>query len=317
MNIDTPAAIIDKSLLQRICDPSENCDRYLNALRQRYRLIAPLVLHEETLDNLVRATESRPEAVFPEMVRRVREIQPCWMEDVLEISYRELVLGEDLDIIPWLTEEFQRFLWELAPADPKALRWVPERRRMREEQISRRIQWQRRKVPPGEFFLERDEGTFFRQVTNLLLQQLSRAVPKADLLETFIGNVFVHRHPENASAIHAALRKVDDTNINDYKFSRNYLISSLVYLIGPITKVLAAPHGKQQPLKILDRQDQRNNLEDQEYVASAFLCARLLTGDAGMAKVMGMFQANGLWPGRTIWLDRKNALREQIPALLV
>jgi hypothetical protein len=315
--MDRPTAIIDKSLLQRICDPTENTDKHMESLRQTYRLIAPLILHEETLDNLIQPPKDKPSAVFSEMLRRVREIHPCWMDDVFEISYREVVLGKSLDLMPWLGEEDQRFLWEFAPADPSSVAWVAERRRTREEQTNRRIQWQRRKVPPGQFYLERDEETFFKQITNLLLQQLSQTASKAELLGTFLGSVFVQRHPGNTDAIHAALSRINELNLNDCKFSRNYLIASLVYLIAPITKVLADRHGKQQPLKILDRQDQRNNLEDQEYVASAFLCRRLLTGDAGMARVMRMFQANGLWPGQTIWVDRNKGLPEQFAGLLV
>jgi hypothetical protein len=238
------------------------------------------------------------------------------MDDVFEISYRELVLGESLDLMPWLSEECQRFLWEFAPADPNSVAWVAERRQSKEDQINKRIQWQRRKVPPGQFYLERDEESFFQQITNLLLQQLSQPTLKAELLEAFLGSVFVQRHPGNTAAIHTALSKVTESSLNDCKFSRNCLIASLVYLIAPITKVLADPDGEQQPLKLLDRQDQRNNIADQEYVASAFLCRRLLTGDAGMARVMGMFQANGLWPGQVVWIDRNRNLGEQLRGLI-
>jgi hypothetical protein len=136
-------------------------------------------------------------------------------------------------------------------------------------------------------------------------------------METFLRGVFVQRHSENEDGIRAALNKVNESNVNTCEFSRNYLIATLVYLVAPITKVLADPNKKQQPLKMLDRQKQRKNLEDQEYVTSAFLCGRLLTGDGGMAKVMRMFQTNGLWPGQTVWIDRAKGLSEQIPALLV
>jgi hypothetical protein len=212
------------------------------------------------------------------MVRRIREIHPFWMDDVFEISYRELVLGESLDLMPWLSEECQRFLLGFEPADPNCIAWVAERRRTREEQINKRLQWQRSKVRPGQFFLERDERTFFRQITNLLLQQLSQPASRADLMETFLRVVFVQRHSENEDGIRAALSKVNESNVNTREFSRNYLIATLVYLVGPITKTIADPNKKQQPLKVLARQKQRKNLEDQEYVTSAFLaggCSRV------------------------------------------
>lgn len=153
-------------------------------------------------------------------------------------------------------------------------------------------------------------------LVNWLLQALSKPVSKIELLETFFGSALINHRPDLEAEIRAALDRVNDSNINEFKFSRNYLITSLVYLFGPITKVLAGPSGKRQPIKVLDRQDQRNNLEDQEYVVSAFLCGRLLTGDRPMANVMEMFQGAGLWPGKTIWIDRNKDLGGQLANLL-
>jgi hypothetical protein len=57
---------------------------------------------------------------------------------------------------------------------------------------------------------------------------------------------------------------------------------------------------------------QINNFGDQEYVASAFLCGRLLTADQEMAKVMTMFKTGGLWLGEILWIDREKDLSCQI-----
>ena len=104
--MEKPTAIIDKSLLQRICDPTEKTEHYSELLQQKYRLIAPLILHEEIWDNLIQPPQGKPLAAFQKMVELLTAIQPHWMEDVLEISYLEIVAGKSLELIPWLHENF-------------------------------------------------------------------------------------------------------------------------------------------------------------------------------------------------------------------
>ena len=315
--MDKPTAIIDKSLFQRICDPQEKTELFMGLLRERYCLAVPFVMHGEVFTNLVKPPKDRPPLVFPEMVKWCKELHPFWMSDVLDIAYRELILGDDLAFVPWLDGEVRRAIFNFTPDSTAAVNFFAEYRLEREQQIERRRQWQNERIPPGKFFLGRDEKTFVQQLTDYFLKQLAQSASRSDILDTIFGDVFIQRHPEQTADIKATLSKISDSTINKYPFSRNCLIASFVYMIGPITKVLVKPGGRQQPVKVLDRQNQRNNLEDQEYVASAFLCERLLTGDQEMAKVMGMFEARGLWHGKTIWIDRQKDLASQIPALLI
>jgi len=313
----TPTAIVDKSLLQRICDlPELQSNECLSHLQQRYRVIVPLVLHEEVLSNCVQLPRGRSEAVIAKMINYLKELHPFWMQDVYEIAYRELVEENDLSVLPWLSEEHQDRILKFDAEDTNFRQWLAERNADREEQTLNRKLWQKEKIEPGKFFVARDEKEFCLTIGNLLLHKLSKATSRNDLLDTFLGKIFLKRHPGKKAAITDALRKIDETNINDFKFSRNFLIASLVYLLAPISKVLDPIDPARPPQKLLDRQDQGNNFEDQEYVVSAFLCNRLITADAAMAKVKQMIQSVGWWGGNTIFIDRNIDIKDQIPTRL-
>jgi hypothetical protein len=47
-----------------------------------------------------------------------------------------------------------------------------------------------------------------------------------------------------------------------------------------------------------------NDPTDEEYIASAFLCQRLLTQDLSMARIMAAFEDDGFWRGQTIYLPK-------------
>jgi hypothetical protein len=74
-----------------------------------------------------------------------------------------------------------------------------------------------------------------------------------------------------------------------------YLLVELLYDVGPITKIGPSENEKSNS-QVLSG-NQINNEEDQEDVASALHCDRLLTCDDAMHRIADAFTQAGYWKG--------------------
>jgi hypothetical protein len=109
-------------------------------------------------------------------------------------------------------------IFDADPSDPKLVTWLAKRRQNKKEQLEKRIKWQNNKIPPGKFYVARDEKAFFQMLTNYFLKELSQPASKLELLETFLGDAFVQYHHENEIGIKAALCKFNDKNMVPRRF---------------------------------------------------------------------------------------------------
>jgi hypothetical protein len=97
--MSTMSALMDNSLYHRICEQSpEMRERLWSALHDRYQIIIPLVMIEEVMASFGHSQMNR--AIVEEMAEQIVKLRPCWMDDVFEIAFRELVLKEKFDHIP-------------------------------------------------------------------------------------------------------------------------------------------------------------------------------------------------------------------------
>lgn len=301
--MDKPTAIIDKSLLQRICgEPKIQRDVLMNLLRGKYQLVVAFSLVDEVLANIADCPPGKDPFVIAEMKRQIDALHMCFLNEVWEIAFEELVLNKPLSILPC---QNNRFLQNYAGLDLKATGFLEAAQARRQQRKEVEQYWKSQQnawIPPGTFLGAASEKHFYATVAQDLRQRLGSPELKTPLLENLLGSVFRDRHPDDGERIQAGFDLLSDHNINSFPFTRNFLVVQLIYRYGPLTKIV----NRDFPPPILDRGDQLNNLEDWQYVLSATLCERLLTGDEPMARVMQMLKANGLWNGDIVWIDKND-----------
>ena len=140
---------------------------------------------------------------------------------------------------------------------------------------------------------------------------LSDPSRKRKLLEGVLGLTFRTRHPECSGKIDAAFDNYSLENSDRYHATFNCIMSAMFYYYAPLCKIAGTD-------KIIGRgfKHQKSNLNDEKYVQSALLCARLATRDEGMLNIMELFRASGLWEGQTFFIDPKKDLVTEISARL-
>ena len=94
--------------------------------------------------------------------------------------------------------------------------------------------------------------------------------------------------------IDRALGEVTFDGLDPTRFTRNYLLAEVLYDLAPICQTGPNPCGDWAKVC---RGPQINDEDDQQYVAAAMLCHRLLTCDKNMHKIADLFSQCGIWPG--------------------
>jgi len=320
--MDEPTAVVDKSLFELIClqkDVPPDC--YFGHLGSRYQLIVPPILVEEIIVNLVEP-QGRAPAVVDEMVTQVLKLRPNWMEDIIEMAFKELVLKQSLEKFPAPADAHIKKLEQLlrlGKNDPELLNWVHRRPAEKKDTITQRKEGQDKLIPPGTRLRLSSELSFFHHtVQKELLPKLCNAAERTEMLEIILGERFRKIHPDFSNEVAGQFQSLDADKIKNYPITLKCLLTRLIYVLAPCMEIYS-PGAGTEPREILDRKskNQRNNLEDEEYVASALLCGRLLTADRGMKNIAQVFRAGGFWMGEVIWIDPRQALADQIPLLLV
>jgi hypothetical protein len=301
MNAAPPSAVIDKSLLQEICGRSDaEVREYLAVLCVKYQLVVPVILLEETLVSV--ASSRRPNASVERLAEVLVQLRSCWMDDVYEIAYRELVEREQLKHLPPPPREFAERLLKLKKDDRALEEWLAERERDKAATITQRRAAQAQMIASGDFRLVEDEASLACSLTSTLGRILRSEARKNELLETILGQCFRARHQENQDGIDTAFRTFTADTFTRYPLTLNCLAARLFYVWVPLIRI-RAPTAQG---RILGRgkQEQWNNLEDEQYVIAGMTCQRLLTRDSGMAKLMGVMNAGRLTKCQALLVDR-------------
>jgi len=149
------------------------------------------------------------------------------------------------------------------------------------------------------------------------MEMLSDPIRKRKLLESVLGLAFRKRYPDFSKEIDAAFDGYSLETFDKYHATFNCIMSAMFYFYAPLC---AVPQSDGGPRKLLGGgfNKQRSNLNDEKYVQSALLCARLVTRNEGMKNVMELFRACGIWNGDVIFTSpgpSQNLLVELPPAL--
>jgi hypothetical protein len=316
-----PTAVIDKSLFHEICKlpAKETRDSIWASLTGKYQIVVPLMMVEEVLVNVVKPGDIPPQEVQM-MASDVLQLQPCWIDDVSEYAFRELVQRRPLGKFIPPPDELQQKLLASKSDDPALIKWVEERKAARKATA---MQWkteQERLAPACGFYVVKSEQEFFeRAVKAEFLHHLDDPQKKQDMLETILGKTFRFRHSGADQEIDAAFAHYGKNTFKSFPFTHNCLTARLAYVLAPIVRIQTPADSEPQMILCPKRRAQDNNWADEQYVISALIFDRLLTMDKGMKNIANFFKANRLWKGQTIFFapaDEKD-LPSQITSLLV
>src|SRR5437870_2809946 len=97
------SAVLDKSVFQRVCQTKDS--PLWQGLTTRYRLVIPTILVEETFVN-VWDPKTKTASEVHEMKAQLMRLQSHWIEDIRELAFQELVLGQKTSTPPSATGEF-------------------------------------------------------------------------------------------------------------------------------------------------------------------------------------------------------------------
>ncbi len=311
--MNKPTAVIDKSLLQAICEqPGDKRDICFNTLLTRYFLVVPEILVEEVWANLVNPSAGKSLATINMMLRCLLHLQNGWIAEPLEIAFVELVKRDPLEILPRPNAFVMNSFFCLNPGDAALKKWFRDRKELHEKTIRQRVAEHARILNADKFASVSSEREFFEKfIRPKFAGALSDSIRKRLLLEGVLGLTFRARHPACANEIDAAFEGYSPETFDKYSATLNCIMGAMFYFYAPLCK-LVLPNGEVR--KILGRKfgAQKSNLNDEKYVQSALLCSRLATRDEGMRNMMELIKACGLWNGQTIFVDPKKDVTAEI-----
>jgi hypothetical protein len=311
-------AVIDKSILQAICEQiPEYRDTLFNALLAQYVLVVPSILVEEVWVNLANPHPTKKRETFENLVACLLHLQDAWIADPLDISFAELVRGETIEFLPKPPANVMNSFLTLQDDDPALKIWVKHRQGLHKTCIRQRVQEHGRILnADASVSVVNEHDVFDKFIRPQFLEIMSVRSRKLKLLEGILGLTFRFRNPSYAKTIDASFEDFSLENFDKYPATLNCIMSAMFYFYAPLCK-LVLPGGEKR--KFLGRGfgDQKSNLNDEKYVQSGLLCARLITRDVGMRNVMELFRACGLWNGQTVFLDPKKNLASEISTQLV
>ena len=314
-----PAAVIDKSLLQAICeqDAAEKRSAYYKILSKHYQVVVALVLVEEIWVNIAKPNEKTPPTVLANM-RDFLRLHDSWIADPLEIAFAELVKGESVKPLPRPANNLEHSFSILRPDDPALVSWVTERSRQTESIIRQRVNEYTDILPTDKFASFKNGREFFELIRVKFVEMLGNSSRKRKMLEGVLGLTFRANHPGLSKEIDKAFESYSLETFEKYQATLNCIIGAMFYRYAPLCKI--APIGdSNEAIKILSRRfrGQFNNLADERYVQSALLCDRLLTRDKGMHNVMTLLKDCGFWDGVSVFIDPKKDLEIQISGSII
>lgn len=312
-----PTALIDKSLLQAICelDPIA-AEAIWKELVKRYQLVVPFILVEEVWVNYGNPGLKDPK-VIRSMVETLLRFSSTWIDEELEFAFDELIIKNGpLDKFKPFPHEMLAWLVDLDPRDLALSQWLDMRRSENQRIIRERISEQNSILPPGKFMKAENSEHVFRGILVPKFREIiDDPARRQTLMDKFFGQRFRKRHPDMLPQIDPALRNYTTGTFMRYPFTLHCLMANMLYFYGPLMRV---KDGKgYRAILRRSKKAQFGNLADESYNACALACDFLLTRDAEMASSMDFFKAAGLWRGNVIFLAPQQPIIAQIPLSLV
>jgi len=296
--VNRPTTVIDKSMLQAICEqPPAKLDTCFKLLLGRYVLVVPSILVEEVWVNLASPSPAKRPEVTENMVECLLHLQNAWIAEPLDIAFAELVKRESIEILPKPPLHVMNSFSTLRRDNPALKKWMHERKELHKKIILQRAQDHTQILNPNEAAQIASEEEFFGKFIRPKFEEmLSDPTRKHELLEGVLGLAFRARYPDCSNEIDAAFESYSLETFDRYHATFNCIMSALFYFYAPLCKIGGTN-------KIIGRgfKHQKGNLNDEKYVQSALLCARLATRDEGMRNIMELFRSCGLWNGQTIF----------------
>jgi hypothetical protein len=312
--MNKPSAVIDKSLFHELCKiPDSNARENLwQELHNNYQLVVPLILIEETVANAVQPG-TKPTSEVQRLVDEVASHSSCWLEDMYEIAFAELVGGKPLSTLPALSHPVASEILQLRWDDESLKAHVQQRK---QDSRATHDQWkaEQNRLTAAALTTElKNEGELFNVVLANFLPRLKEPAQKNEMLETILGNPFRRRHKESANAIDDAFSRFTPETFTKYYVSLTCINCRLAFFFAPIYTLPGS--SSKERLRFL-RQDQ-NNFYDAEYVSSALICERFLTRDEQQARMCHVFKLAQYWKGEVVFVSPKQDISTALPKALV
>jgi hypothetical protein len=312
--VEVLSLVLDKSGFQRLAEqPDQEQVRLWNHLHAHYQVVIPTILMEEVIVN-VADPGPLPPVVVQEMMKSLLRLLQCWMDDVFEIAFREMVEEQQMTKLPPFPADFVKRVRTLAPDNPELLKWANERKSNRDSTVQTRMDAQDKLLPRSERREMADEKEFWIRLKNQFLKVLQHPENRRELLEVVFGETFRTRHPDRVSAVNDAFARFTHETFTRYYVTLSILMVRLAFMYAPLV------HFKNGPSRSVRRfigrsvSDQRNNAADEQYIVAAMICSRLLTRDEGMKNVIEMFRMNGFTKCESLYLHSSASVVEQILA---
>lgn len=300
-----PTTVVDKNWWQRICERPEIADTAIATLVQKAIPCTPVALIEEVIAN--RFQPGRDQTVVARMIQAILGVKSGWIDAPSAIVFKELVKRERIENIG-LPENKAKLFTEalLNPTDATfdLNTWMSERFRekQRRRDVRKTLHERLQKIVPERLLTPPDLETFAHNTVVFLKVIMGRTTTKELMLRTYVGVEWEHQHSAEVAEINEAFICLDYPQLLKFPATHSYLLTNLLYDLARITKIGLPQKGKSNP-QVLSG-SAINDSEDQQYLASALLCDRLLTCDAGLHQMANVFQEGRLWKGTSVFIPR-------------
>ena len=157
------------------------------------------------------------------------EMSSCWIDDEIEIVFRELVQRKRLKILPKPNPKNVESLRQLNPNDPVLSKFLDQRRQIKERIIRERIQFQNSILPVGKFLTVKTGRELFQgYVKPLFMQILSTAQGNKGILEKLLGWQFRNRRPNFKTRIEKAFLSYSQETFRQHPATYYYLTTDKI-----------------------------------------------------------------------------------------
>jgi hypothetical protein len=281
-------------------------------LHFKYQLVVPLMLIEETVVNAV-APGTKLLAEVERLIEQVTLHQTCWLDDIHEIVFCELVRRTPLTTLPPLAEPMAAEIFTIRLDDDSLKRWVEERKqnaRLTHDQW--KAEQQRLSASAKRTELT-GESEMFDIVRSEFLRALLDEARRKEMLEHILGVTFRRRHPDEKDSIDRAFAELMPQTFTSHYTTLAFLQARLAYVLAP---VFTLP-GPSPNMRLRFLKQEPNNVYDAEYVTSALICNRFLTRDEKQARMCRIFELGGFWKGKVVYIPpEQNICTALSPALV-
>lgn len=312
-----PLAVIDKCLLQGICElPPGQSDECLGILQAKTEPVVTPILIEETIVSFLEAERAK-KPVYQKMLDAIQSFHPCWMEEPLELIFREFILQQDirLDLGLRVSPQRGRMLFDAVKnpdsLSPEAAAWLPARRQEKQERLEARLEFQegiKKNYGKNDFPFPNLPDFMEDCIIKLCMKIDGSPGRKMHRLNAHLGRDLKRRHADHTGSIEKAFSEATFDLLDKTRFTRNYLLAEILYDLGVISSYT---NSSGDVTNVLPRNPgkQINDEDDQQYVAAALACRRLLTCDASMHRIAALFSERGIWTGTSIHIPRNAVQR--------